>query len=251
MAIPAGFTGRAKRLDDVDLPKLGAQLGVGEDEIHAVLDVESNGSGFDKRGRPAMLFEPHVFWRELGAGPKRDHATKLGLAYPKWKRGYPADSYPRLIAAMKIDETAALKSASWGLGQILGANHRAAGYATVQGMIAAFCEDEEHHLAAMVRFIITNGLDDEIRRHDWAGFARGYNGAGYAQNRYDVRLSQAFAKWARIKNTPWSGTDAARESELNAIVLEQQEQKPEQAASAEARPGFLSRFFAALKRRLA
>ncbi|MTW18852.1 DUF3380 domain-containing protein [Rhodoplanes serenus] len=77
----AGFRGRVRRLDDIDLPKLGALIGVGEDEMHAFLDVETSGSGFDKMGRPKMLFEPHIFWRNL-SGAKRDRAVRAGLAYP-------------------------------------------------------------------------------------------------------------------------------------------------------------------------
>lgn len=108
--IPKDFRGRAARLADVDLPRVGHMLGVGEDEIHAVLDVEARGSGFDQRGRPTMLFEPHLFWRELGGSVgKRTRAAAAGLAYEKWGTNpYPADSYPRLTLAMAVDETAAL-----------------------------------------------------------------------------------------------------------------------------------------------
>jgi hypothetical protein len=198
----ANFKGKAKRIDDIDLPMVGRLINVGEDEVHAILDVESAGSGFDKQGRPKMLFEPHIFWRELGPGPKRDKAAAQGLAYPRWKRGYPNDSYPRLLKAIAIDETAALRSASWGLGQIMGFNHIKAGYQSVWGMVQAFLDDEESHLYAMLRFIQNSGLADELRRHDWAGFARGYNGAGFAKNGYDRKLAAAFAKWQKIKDTP-------------------------------------------------
>jgi hypothetical protein len=197
------FIGKAKRLDDTDLPLIGREIGVGEDEIHAVLDVEAAGTGFDSKGRPKMLFEPHVFWRELGPGPKRDRAAAEGLAYPRWKPGaYPKDSYPRLIKAMAIDEEAALRSASWGLGQIMGFNARAAGFPSAKAMVLAFMDDEEAHLRAMIRFIVTNKLDDELRRHDWAGFARGYNGPGFAKNGYDKKLAASFARWQKIKDTP-------------------------------------------------
>lgn len=196
------FTGKAKRLDDIDLPRIGARIGVGEDEIHAVLDVESAGTGFDRKRRPRMLFEPHVFWRELGPGEKRDLAVAKGLAYPRWRRNYPPDSYPRIIAAMAIDEDAALRSCSWGLGQIMGFNCLKAGYPTARAMVEDFLDDEENHLNAMVTFIIQSGLDDELRRHDWAGFARGYNGSGFAKNGYDRKLAARFAHWQKIKDTP-------------------------------------------------
>jgi len=197
------FHGKAKRLDDIDLPREGAYLGVGEDEVHAILDVESAGTGFDSRGRPKMLFEPHIFYRLLGKGSERDRAVKSGLAYPRWKRDYPKDSYPRLLRAMVINTEIALQSASWGLGQVMGFNHIAAGYLSAQEMVTAFLDDEEIHLRAMLKFIKTNRLDDELRRHDWAGFARGYNGPGFAKNKYDTKLAAAFAKWQRIKDTPW------------------------------------------------
>lgn len=198
-----GFKGRAKRLDDIDLPRIGHRIGVGEDELHAFMDVEAAGSGFDSHGRPKMLFEPHVFYRNL-SGSKRDKAVKAGLAYSKWRRNYPSDSYPRLIEAMKIDETAALKASSWGLGQILGENHKAVGYSTPQTMVRAFMEDEEKHLEAIVQFLISKKLAAKLKAHDWAGVARGYNGAGYRQNAYDTKMAAAFKKWQRIRDTPWT-----------------------------------------------
>ena len=104
---------------------------------------------------------------------------------------------------MKIDEDLALQSCSWGLGQIMGFNHSMAGFKSTKEMVERFKLDEEYHLEAMVRFIISAGLDDELRRHDWRGFARGYNGAGYEKNQYHTKLSAAFQKWKRIKDTPY------------------------------------------------
>src|SRR5688500_9783150 len=99
------FQGSGVRIDDYDIPRIGAMIGVGEDEVHAVLDVESAGSGFDRAGRVKMLFEPHVFYRNLPEA-KRAGAVVQGLAYSAWRPGeYPPDSYPRLIRAMAIDET--------------------------------------------------------------------------------------------------------------------------------------------------
>lgn len=198
------FNGPAKRLSDIDLPRIGATIGVGEDEIHAIIETETSGSGFDAQGRPRILFEPHIFYRLLAGTPKQAQAVAAGLAYPKWgEKPYPHDSYPRLLDAIKIDETAALKACSWGLGQIMGENHHAAGFDTVQAMVQAFTEEEDHHLEAMVKFIVNNHLDDELRAHNWAAFARGYNGPGYAKNGYDAKLAASFAKWSKIKDTPY------------------------------------------------
>ncbi|WP_292668196.1 N-acetylmuramidase domain-containing protein, partial [Mesorhizobium sp.] len=149
------FKGAAARLKDIDIPRIGAEIGVGEDELHAFMQVQAAGSGFDASGRPKMLFEPHVFYRLLGKGAKRDAAVKAGLAYPKWgMQPYPRDCYPRLINAMAIDETAALMSASWGLTQILGENHRDTGYTSPQAMISAFMASEANHLEATVGLLV-------------------------------------------------------------------------------------------------
>jgi hypothetical protein len=126
-------------------------------------------------------------------------AINQGLAYPRWgAKPYPADSYPCLAMAIKIDANAALRSASFGLGQIMGFNHKAAGYASPGDMVAAFCDDEAAGLEAMIRFIESEGLDDELRRHDWSAFARGYNGAGYAKHGYHTRLAAAFKRWQAV-----------------------------------------------------
>lgn len=209
------FKGRAKRIEDIDLPRIGHKIGVGEDEIHAILDVESRGKGFDSQGRPIILFERHWFYRFL-SGEDRAKAVREGLAVSKWSRAtYNKDQYSLLKRAMAINETAALKSASWGLGQVMGFNHSLAGYDTVQDFVLAMMDDEDNHLEAMVNFIINAGLDDEIRRHDWAGFAKGYNGKGYKANKYDTRLAAAYRRWAKIKDTPWSPTDATEEEDAS------------------------------------
>ncbi len=197
------FSGKAKRLDDIDLPRIGARIGVGEDELHAFMDVEASGSGFDKAGRPKMLFEPHIFYREL-KGKQRDKAVAQGLAYPKQgTKPYPRDSYPRLKRAMTINNIAALRSASWGLGQILGRNHSAAGYTAVTAMVHAFEEDEENHLNAIVNFLISKEIEDDLREHRWSVVARVYNGPAYAKHNYHGRMAEAFAKWSAIADTPW------------------------------------------------
>ena len=209
-----GFQGAAKKLDDIDLPRIGHEIGVGEDELHAFIDTESRGKGFDRQGRPVMLFEPHVFWRNLR---DRDQvkAERAGLAYRKWKPGnYPRDSYPRLIKAMAINETAALKACSWGMTQVLGENHKMVGYSTVQAMVLAMMADEENHIEAMVEYVISAGIDDEMRDlaaltrptrpSDCVGIVSVYNGPGYKKNNYHVNFANAHNKWRGIKDTPWT-----------------------------------------------
>lgn len=197
ISIHPSFKGKAKRLDAWDFGAMGKRLGLSEDLVRAVVEVEASGSGFDGFGRPKMLFEPHRFYRELGE-KKRALAVTQGLAYPRWgENPYPKVSYPRLMQAMTIDRPAALRSASWGLGQIMGSNHKAIGYASAEEMVADLLDDEEKHLDQMLRFIDAESLDDELREHRWDAFARVYNGPGYAKHAYHTKLAAAFAKWSK------------------------------------------------------
>ena len=56
------------------------------------------------------------------------------------------------------------------------------------------CGSEDAQLAAVAAFIHAAGLSAALRTHDWASFARGYNGPAYAPNQYDVRLRGEFQK---------------------------------------------------------
>jgi len=145
------FRGPAKAIESIDITRTALSIGVGEDEVHAFAEVEANGKGFDSKGRPKALFEPHVFYRNL-KGAERDEAVRQGLAYRSWRSGnYPRDSYPRIQKAKRINPEAAMQATSWGRSQVLGENYEMLGYASAIDMVNAFCEDEEHHIHLPVR----------------------------------------------------------------------------------------------------
>lgn len=98
----------------------------------------------------------------------------------------------RLNAASQYDRTSALESASWGLGQVMGYHWKDLGYASIQAFINAMYKDEASQLEAMCKFIKTNGLDQYLRKLDWAGFAFRYNGSGYKSNQYDTKLAAVY-----------------------------------------------------------
>lgn len=169
--------------------------------IKAVKEVESGGSGFLKTGECKMLFEPHIFWKELrkrGIDPNQHTAGNEDILYVKWvtgKYGTVNQQPGRLARAVVINEDAALCSASYGLFQVLGGNFAACGYSTVKDFYSDMCKDEAHQLNAFCQFVKNNHLDDELREHLWTQFARAYNGAGFAKNRYHVKLEAAYNKY--------------------------------------------------------
>lgn len=196
----ADFKGAAYKLTPEDMQLVAEEAGIEFAALRAVMAVEAAGSGFDAAGRPKILYEPHIFYRLLTEEAKREAAIEAGLAYHKWGlQPYPKGSdaqYERLMRAMEIDQSSALKSCSWGLGQIMGSNHRLAGFGDVETMVFACMDGEAQQVRMMVEFIRSAKLLDAVKRRDWAAFAKGYNGPAYAKNQYDAKLAQAYARFA-------------------------------------------------------
>jgi hypothetical protein len=108
-----------------------------------------------------------------------------------------ANQRRKFNAAFALDPEAAMKACSWGKFQILGSNYAVCGYKTVGEFVDAMKESEGKQLDAFVAFVIGNKLDGHLRNKAWAKFARGYNGAGYAKNKYDVKMATWYAKFAK------------------------------------------------------
>lgn len=196
MSSSISFYGSARALTASGLAAVADLLGVGPAEIWAVLAVESFGAGFLRDRRPRILFERHKFSARTGGRFDRrnpDISNPLSGGYG------PGDAwqYTRLTAAMLLDRDAALQSASWGIGQVMGEHYASVGYASVGDFIAAMVTSgEDAQLMAMARYVRDVGhCGRSLADHDWAAFARAYNGEAYARHSYHLRLASAYARF--------------------------------------------------------
>jgi hypothetical protein len=186
------FQGSAFSLSPNGLARACDAVGVHAQEIWTILHVETLGCGFLSDRRPSILYERHIFHRLThGAFDDGDISDLRAGGYG----AEGAQQYNRLARAMSKDSSAALKSTSWGIGQILGENFADAGFGSVEEMVKAMSGSEDDQLAAMAGFLNHSGLAKSLQAHDWTTFARGYNGPNYAINRYDVRLNGEFQKF--------------------------------------------------------
>lgn len=184
------FTGPGTPLDKDAFDAATAKLGCDAPTLWALLHVETLGCGYQPDRKPKILFERHIFHRLTG-GKYDAQAPDISQPTAGGYGAAGAHQYDRLAAALALDETAALSSASWGLGQIMGGNHAAAGYATVQDMVAAFVGNEAAQLEGMAAFIAASNLAGDVASGNWAAYALHYNGQDYAKNQYDSRLATA------------------------------------------------------------
>lgn len=176
-------------------------IGVPRDALLAVVDVESNGVAFTNVGGrplPVIRWEGHYFDRLVPA-EKRAAARAAGLADPKAgkvKNGTQAQRYDILKRASAIDLDAAISSISWGVGQVMGAHWKVLGYTSPSALRDEACSGLSGQVRLMAQYIMKFNLADELRRHDWAGFARGYNGPAYAKDGYHTKMAAAYEAYA-------------------------------------------------------
>jgi hypothetical protein len=181
------------------------QLGLGPGDaayIWTIVEVETagvtQGFGFRSDRRPQILFERHKF-REFTSG--RFDGEAADISGPAGGFGSLGTQYARVEKALSLCEREGLgvepvlKSASWGMGQVMGFNHEVAGFASAAEMVEAMKSGEDTQVAAMASFLNKNDLTDALVRKDWASFAKRYNGEDYWKNKYDIKLAEQYQRF--------------------------------------------------------
>lgn len=173
--------------------------------IQAVAEVESRGNGFTDTGFVKILFERHKFYKFYKEKYGKAFADSLSAKYPDVCNpkagGYLGGrkEHYRLDAAIKIDRTIALLSASWGRFQIMGFNYKACGFDDVESFVKAMWVNEDEHLKAFVNFVNSDpNLLRTLKAKQWSQFAALYNGPDFKKNQYDTKLIQAYTKYAKL-----------------------------------------------------
>lgn len=190
------------RYTDIDTAATKARLPL--DVVKAIRMVEARGNGFLPDGRVIILFERHKFYNQLLSKfgkAKADQVFKLhpSICNPE-RGGYKGNEaeYPRIELAMKFDTECALKSASFGLFQIMGFNFKASGYSTVESFVEAMKDSEKNHLIAAINFIKADRkLKEAVESKNFTKIAEYYNGASYRENNYHTKLADAAKKFSK------------------------------------------------------
>lgn len=171
----------------------------------AITKVEANSKGFIDTHKPTILFERHIFYRQLKKHglPVEELAEQYPLLVNKTPGGYlggQRENY-RLQMAKQIHEESAIESASFGLFQIMGFHWQLLGYQSAQEFEMSMSESELKQTEAFVKFISSKSnskMITALKAHDYAAFARLYNGPNYKKNRYDEKIK---ATYESIKTT--------------------------------------------------
>lgn len=206
-----------KKLTDEQIQQLAEQHGVEFKMIKAIYLVESKGEGFLPDGKPKILFERHIFHRELNKLKFKTLANQMmkirpdlchSKPTPKGGYGKVNEQHQRLNDAINLvlkvrpntDDKlkqavreCAWKACSWGLGQVMGFNHNMVGFDTIVDFVEAMEVDEAHQLEAMINYLNYAGLKYAMHNKDFAKIAQAYNGKNFAKFDYHNKLADAYA----------------------------------------------------------
>lgn len=185
-----------------------SRLGIDPGVAQAVLQVESGGDGFNKDGSLKIRFEPHIF-DPTNENDQRDFADYFqyepGNYYDQmyrkskkapWRRihGSQKDEHAAMNWAAELTtRTRALRATSMGSAQIMGFNHRVAGYNSPQEMFDAFQKSGDEQVRGFFRYLENRGLIETLRARDLKGFARAYNGPGLVDT-YSKRMQEVLSQ---------------------------------------------------------
>ena len=186
---------RYTELTDADFLLVAKELGVELAAIKAVALIEAGSSmkGFYAPGVPVVNFQQSMFnrFKSKGGSPgPKDEKVPAGLS------GYALKEWTQLVKARKQNLRAANMGTFWGMFQIGGFNYSKCGCSSIDEFVRLMGVSELEQLELFAAFIMNCGMLDDLRKKNWAAFARKYNGAGYAKRGYHTRMANAYKKFA-------------------------------------------------------
>ncbi|MDE6670119.1 MAG: N-acetylmuramidase family protein [Muribaculaceae bacterium] len=184
---------RYSELTDTDFKLVADELGVEVAAIKAVVEIEAGAEmkGFWAPGVPVINFDKTMYnkYRSQSKGVK-------GQSVPEGLSGYGLRQWTQLINARKTDARAANMGTFWGMFQIGGFNYKLCGCNDVDEFVHLMSYSELEQLELFAAFITNAGMLTDLKKKNWAGFARKYNGASYARRGYHTKMAAAYKKFA-------------------------------------------------------
>lgn len=195
-----------EKLTDARIAEIARENGIHPAALLAVKLIESGTkSGFLDSGKPQILFEGHVFYKYLKANVKSLDMNKIcaqypNIVYPKWDKSKyfgGEKEWTRLEQARKINMKYANYAASWGMFQVMGFNYKTCGCKSIDEFVEKMCTSQEQQLLLTLNFLKNSNLIVPLQKRQWATFAKGYNGPGFAQNKYHIKLQAAYNNYLK------------------------------------------------------
>lgn len=170
------------RLDVAYYAAIAERLNVRPSLVRAIAVIETAEKGLTDRGYPVVRLEA-AYWRNYRLG------TRAAQGFDKAKNSRDLNTrWGQFNEMAKADREAAILCHSFGWAQIMGFNHRTAGYERADNFLRAMMT-LEGQAEAFIGFCQGSPLLlDAMRREDIGTIALHYNGPAYRRNDYDKKL---------------------------------------------------------------
>lgn len=188
---------RYKTLTDADFEIVAKELNVEVAAIKAVVRIEAGAAmeGFWAPGVPIVNFDRSMYntYARKAVNSAGDKSAKV----PPGLSGFPLRRWTTLTKMRKINRQGADMGTFWGMFQIGGFAFKQCGCNSIEQFVELMSRSEFDQLELFAAFVLNTGYVEYIRKKDWAGFSRRYNGANYAKRGYHTRMAKAYAQYKK------------------------------------------------------
>jgi hypothetical protein len=186
------FIGAAAPLSPGKMAAVAEALGCELATLLAVWDVEAAGEFFTGQNNALPVrFEPHKMpretWHLMEFEPNEAEPWRASLRLSDTERK------AMFSTAYLHNHEMALRATSMGAPQIMGLNHRAAGFPSAAAMLQAFMDSADAQVDAFVSIVLDFKLKSALAARDWRTFASRYNGRGKVDD-YATKLESAYRR---------------------------------------------------------
>lgn len=186
---------RYTTLTEADYRRVADELGIEVAAIKAVVLIEAGQAleGFLAPGVPVINFDP-VMYRKMKSKSTRKAPSDAKI--PEGiKSSYGRKEWQQLINARKVNIDKANMGTFWGMFQIGGFNYKICGCESVDEFVEKMSHSEVAQLELFAKLITESNQVEYLRKKDWSGFARRYNGPSYAKRGYHTKMANAYRKF--------------------------------------------------------
>lgn len=201
------------------------ELGCEPEMVMSFNWTECKREPFDKDGFPAILYERHVFYRNLPLSLAKTYASKYpDICSPKGygRGGYGTYAIQRIkfSKAFYLNKDAAMEACSWGPFQELGENWEQYNFKNVGEFVDTMKDGLYGPCLIFIKSIRARGLVQAMRTRQYAKLARSYNGKAYATFGYHTQLEANYKK-AKAQKINWDSInpEAPKRKGDNAIWI--------------------------------
>lgn len=188
---------RYSHLTDEDFKLVADELGIEVAVIKAVVVIEAGAAmkGFSAPGVPVVNFDPTMYakYKNKATSTAGDKSAKV----PEGLKGHALKEWTQLTNARKVNKEGADMGTFWGMFQIGGFNYKRCGCESVNEFVERMSYSELEQLQLFAIFIENSDMLKYLKKKDWSGFARRYNGKSYAKRGYHTKMAKAYAKFSK------------------------------------------------------